>query len=236
MSSDELEHALHPFYPVGAIIKDYAANTLSSPVILVYFSTLVAAFLLPAAYALTRARRGQGLPRQEFAVAMWFALCGYIHLAVEGYFVFNHATLAADPGLFGQMWKEYALSDSRYLTSDTFTVCMETVTTVLWGPLSLLAAYFIAIDHPARHPLQALISFGQIYGDILYLSTSFFDEAYRETAYSRPEPFYFYGYFIFLNAIWLVIPGLLLLQSTVATINAFAFLKAKGGVKGKKTN
>lgn len=155
---------------------------------------------------------------------------------MQGYFVFNHATLAADTGLFGQMWKEYSLSDSRYLTSDTFTVCMETVTTVLWGPLSILAAYFIAIDHPARHPLQALISFGQIYGDILYLSTSFFDEAYRQTAYSRPEPFYYYGYFIFLNAIWLVIPGLLLLQSTVATINAFAFLKAKGGVKGKKTN
>lgn len=159
-----------------------------------------------------------------------------LFVPIQGYFVFNHATLAADSGLFGQMWKEYALSDSRYLTSDTFTVCMETVTTVLWGPLSLLAAYFIAIDHPARHPVQALISFGQIYGDILYLSTSFFDEAYRETAYSRPEPFYFYGYFIFLNAIWLVIPGLLLIQSTRATTKAFAFMKAGGGVKSKKTN
>ncbi|OAK93523.1 hypothetical protein IQ06DRAFT_321695 [Phaeosphaeriaceae sp. SRC1lsM3a] len=153
MSSSELEHALHLFYPVWAIIKDYAASTLSSPVILVYFSALVVAFLLPAAYALTRARSGQGLPRPEFAVAMWFALWGYIHFAVESYFVFNHATLAADCVLFDQMWKEYALSDSRYLTSDTFTVCMETVTT----------------------------------------------------------PFYYYGYFIFLNANWLVIPGLLLL-------------------------
>ncbi|CAL3965508.1 unnamed protein product, partial [Diplocarpon coronariae] len=30
--------------------------------------------------------------------------------------------------LFGQLWKEYALSDSRYLTSDPFVLCMETVT------------------------------------------------------------------------------------------------------------
>lgn len=134
------------------------------------------------------------------------------------------------------MWKEYALSDSRYLTSDTFTVCMEAVTAVLWGPLSLLAAYLIAANHPARHPLQALISSGQLYGDVLYFSTSFFDKAFRQTAYSRPEPFYFYGYFIFLNAIWLVIPGILLAQSTRATTKAFAFMKSEGGVNSKKTN
>lgn len=32
--------------------------------------------------------------------------------------------------LFGQLWKEYALSDSRYLTSDPFVLCMETITAV----------------------------------------------------------------------------------------------------------
>ncbi len=32
--------------------------------------------------------------------------------------------------LFGQLWKEYAMSDSRYLTSDPFVLCMETVTAV----------------------------------------------------------------------------------------------------------
>lgn len=34
------------------------------------------------------------------------------------------------PDLFGQMWKEYSWSDSRYLTSDAFVLCMETVTAV----------------------------------------------------------------------------------------------------------
>lgn len=32
--------------------------------------------------------------------------------------------------LFGQLWKEYSHSDSRYLTSDPFVLCMETITAV----------------------------------------------------------------------------------------------------------
>lgn len=32
--------------------------------------------------------------------------------------------------LFGQLWKEYAMSDSRYLTSEPFVLCMETITAV----------------------------------------------------------------------------------------------------------
>lgn len=32
--------------------------------------------------------------------------------------------------LFAQLWKEYTLSDSRYLTLDVFTVCVETITVV----------------------------------------------------------------------------------------------------------
>jgi cholestenol delta-isomerase len=31
---------------------------------------------------------------------------------------------------FGQLWKEYSLADSRYLTSDPFVLCMETITAV----------------------------------------------------------------------------------------------------------
>lgn len=32
--------------------------------------------------------------------------------------------------LFGQLWKEYALSDSRYLTQNAFVLCMESLTAV----------------------------------------------------------------------------------------------------------
>ena len=38
--------------------------------------------------------------------------------------------MASAQDFFGQLWKEYALSDSRYMTSDTLVLCMETMTVV----------------------------------------------------------------------------------------------------------
>lgn len=48
----------------------------------------------------------------------------------EGYFALNHVNLSGKQDFFGQLWKEYAFADSRYLTSDPFVLCMETVTAV----------------------------------------------------------------------------------------------------------
>lgn len=42
----------------------------------------------------------------------------------------NHANMAGSNDLVAQLWKEYALSDSRYLTSDPFMICVETITVV----------------------------------------------------------------------------------------------------------
>ena len=47
-----------------------------------------------------------------------------------GYFALNHKSMPSKQDLFGQLWKEYAFSDSRYMTSDPFVLCMETVTAV----------------------------------------------------------------------------------------------------------
>lgn len=121
--------------------------------------------------------------------------------------------MSSDMSLLGQMWKEYSLSDSRYLTGDTFVVCMETVTAVVWGPLSFLCAYCILVGSPWRHPLQIVISLGQLYGDVLYYATCTFEEVFRGKLYSRPERYYYWVYYIFLNAFWIVIPLVLLGQS-----------------------
>ena len=142
--------------------------------------------------------------------------------------------------LFGQMWKEYSLSDSRYLTSDPFVLCMESITAVcmhapslciiithhiftskiaadrlrattipqiFWGPLSFLVAVLITIDHPLRYPFQALVSLGQLYGDVLYYATSMFDHYYKGLTYCRPEAYYFWGYYVTLNLFWIFIPS-----------------------------
>ncbi|KAI9789542.1 MAG: hypothetical protein M1816_005949 [Peltula sp. TS41687] len=146
--------------------------------------------------------------------------------------------MASKRHLFGQMWKEYAHSDSRYLTSDPFVLCMESVTAVCWGPLSFLVAWLIMSSHPLRYPLQAVVSLGQLYGDVLYYATSLFDHYHKGLIYSRPEAYYYWGYFFLLNLFWIVIPGALLYKSIVATSRAFraqdkmsAILQGNGAVK-----
>lgn len=119
--------------------------------------------------------------------------------------------------LFGQLWKEYALSDSRYMTRDSFVVCMESVTAYLWGPLSFLCAYYIVTGHSSRHPLQLIISLGQLYGLILYYATCAFEEFVHGVVLSRPERVYYYAYYVVCNAFWLFIPGWLIYQSVRET-------------------
>lgn len=48
----------------------------------------------------------------------------------SGYYALNQANMGELQTLFGQLWKEYALSDSRYLTQNAFVLCMESLTAV----------------------------------------------------------------------------------------------------------
>lgn len=93
---------------------------------------------------------------------------------------------------------------------------------VFWGPGSFLTAYFISIDHPLRYSFQLIVSLGQFYGDVLYYATSMFDHYILNQSYSRPEAYYFWGYFVLMNAFWIVIPAFLMYQSVAATWSAFA--------------
>jgi cholestenol delta-isomerase len=70
-----------------------------------------------------------------------------------------------------------------------------------------VVAGLIATSHPLRHALQTIVSLGQIYGDVLYYATCMFNLHHKGLNYSRPEAVYFWGYFVFINFIWIVIPG-----------------------------
>lgn len=78
---------------------------------------------------------------------------------------------------------------------------------ILWGPLSYLAAFYITKNSQFRHSVQALVSTGELYGNVLYLVTSLLDEYTTGRKYYRPEPLYFWVYFVSMNSIWLFIPG-----------------------------
>jgi cholestenol delta-isomerase len=107
------------------------------------------------------------------------------------------------------------------MTRDPFVVCMESMTAFLWGPLSFVIGWCIIKDHPLRHPLQLIVSVGQLYGVILYYVTVFFDEAVFGAVFGRPEPYYFWVYFIGTNAFWFFIPLYLIVQSVLQSAKAF---------------
>ncbi|KAF1829631.1 3-beta-hydroxysteroid-Delta(8),Delta(7)-isomerase [Decorospora gaudefroyi] len=210
----------HPYYPIEKEIVGYLANKSTTLELLLIFSAgCVAVF--SATYVVVKRLRPNA-STADLVTIMWFVLCGCIHSFFEGYFAYNFRNMGGLNDVFGQLWKEYALSDSRYLTQDAFVLCMETITAVFWGPGSFLTAYLISIDHPLRYAAQLIVSLGQFYGDVLYYATSLFDHYMLNLSYSRPEQFYYWGYFVLMNSFWILVPGYLMYQSVMATWSAFA--------------
>ncbi|OJJ43521.1 hypothetical protein ASPZODRAFT_28189 [Penicilliopsis zonata CBS 506.65] len=203
--------ASHPFYPPDLQVIGYVANTLSVPALLGSFALATLAVIVVTSLILKSFR--PTISRLDKILVGWFIFTGCIHLFLEGDFVYNHRSMPGRTDLFGQLWKEYAKADSRYMTMEPFVLGMETITAFAWGPLSYLIAWLIVVQSPHRHPVQMLVSMGQVYGDVLYYATSMLDESYHALSYSRPEAYYYWGYFIFLNAFWIVIPGVCMYQS-----------------------
>jgi cholestenol delta-isomerase len=204
-NASNLADTANPYYPIGSHIPGYAANESSVLELLgTFFSACIALF---ATTYFVAKRVQPNLSRSELITIMWFVLSGSIHIFFEGYYAANFRTLGSKQTLIAQMWKEYAFSDSRYLTQDALVLCAESVTAIFWGPGCLLVAALIMLRHPFRHPSQMIVSMGQFYGDILYYATSLFELFIAGKSYSRPEPFYFWFYFVLMNAFWIIIPG-----------------------------
>jgi len=112
---------------------------------------------------------------------------------------------------------------------------MEAITAIFWGPLSFTLVFMIATDHPMRYALQSIVSLGQLYGDVLYYATCSFDKFVVGVVYSRPEAYYYYGYYVLMNSFWIVIPLGLVWQSVAETGSAFAKVQAaRREAKGAK--
>ncbi|KAJ3193959.1 hypothetical protein HK101_003758 [Irineochytrium annulatum] len=220
----------HPYYPLNASLPHFTPQSTSMTTILgVFFSAVFV--ILGASYSLASAKIANPLTRMVF---LWFVSCGFIHGVVEGYFAYNHLSIAGQSTFLADLWKEYAKSDSRYMTRDPFVSIMESITAAMWGPGSFLAAYLILTNNPARHLLQFLISTGQLYGDVLYYLTT----GMEGFLHTRPEPMYFWFYFVFMNAFWIVIPVVIMFTSGTEIIRGgFALERersGKRGVTGKK--
>ncbi|KAL4881878.1 emopamil binding protein [Aspergillus karnatakaensis] len=209
----------HQYYPLGLSLPHFTTNESSTLTLIAQFGVLWAA-AVGFAWVLIGKIRPTASTADRIAFT-WMCLTGWIHFFFEAHFVINHEILAGSQTLFGQLWKEYSLSDSRYLTSNSFLVTMEAVTAFAWGPLAFIIAYCIAVQHPIRHPLQMILSCGQIYGDVLYYATSLFELYVHGVEFCRPEGYYFWFYYFFFNAIWMVIGSYYVFESVCEITNAF---------------
>ena len=86
---------------------------------------------------------------------------------------------------------------------DTFTVCMETITAFIDGPLAFLTLYAFLARRPYRYVVQLMVSMCQLYGVVLYFMTEYKEDFIHGEMY---HPIYFWVYFFLMNLIWVVVP------------------------------
>ncbi|TLS27953.1 hypothetical protein PpBr36_00536 [Pyricularia pennisetigena] len=107
----------HPYFPEDASIPDFVPNDKSLTDIVLPFSGTITCVL--AASVILSKRYNPGLGLTDLGQICWFVL---------SYLVLNYERVASSNELYAQLWKEYSLSDSRYLTASTFVITIETIT------------------------------------------------------------------------------------------------------------
>ncbi|KAI8896261.1 putative EBP domain protein [Globomyces pollinis-pini] len=212
----------HPFFPTDLVIPHYASplhNTLdllipafSVQVILICFGLILVVSLKPSLSNSKAASR---------TVFLWFLSSGFIHVFLESYFLINHQSIAGQTTFLADLWKEYAKSDSRYMTSDPFVLIAEGITITVLGPLCFITCLLIYRDSPSRHLLQFSISLCHFYGCVLYFLTTLIEDAKHCT----PSAYYFYFYFVFMNSLWIIFPAMIMYSSGSQIVASLALAK-----------
>eukprot|EP00884_Botryococcus_braunii_P002807 jgi/Botrbrau1/12527/Bobra.0169s0069.1 len=197
----------HDYLPTDLVLPNFQPPVLRFEVVLAVFFS-ISAVIVTVVYSLL-GRVKDITPAQRW-IGAWWALTGTIHFVVEGYVVLTPDFYQDTKGNFlAEIWKEYGKADSRYAARDSFTICMEAVTSFVEGPLCFVILYGIVRQRAWRFPLSIIVAVGEIYGTILYFGIS----RLEGDPYCRPEPLYFWFYYIIINSVWLLVPGLVVAQA-----------------------
>uniref|UniRef100_A0A3B3ZF94 EXPERA domain-containing protein n=1 Tax=Periophthalmus magnuspinnatus TaxID=409849 RepID=A0A3B3ZF94_9GOBI len=215
---------LHPYWPRDLLIPTYVANDRSMSEILAFLFSVSGVFLL--ATWLVSGQKGEQLGTWRRLAVCWFAVCGFIHGVIEGWFSLYYDIIPGDQSFLSQLCEYFEV-----ISANNFTVCMETVTAWFWGPFSFWAIYAFLTNKPYRFVLQLIISLGQLYGAVLYFYTEHRD------GYAHSElghPVYFWFYFVFMNTLWIVIPLSLIVDSWKQLSAAQSATDNNGSMKSKR--
>ncbi|KAK6174416.1 hypothetical protein SNE40_017697 [Patella caerulea] len=201
----------HPYFPTDISLQHYVPNDKALSVLLGGFSGVLFTFIAGVWIYSGRSTKPT-FSLLERVRLCWFVMCGVIHTFLEGYLCVFHATIAGEMTFLAQIWKEYSKSDSRYLTSDTFVICMESITAAVVGPLAFLALAAFLWNSSYRYIIQLALSICQLYGVVLYFMTEIKEDFLHS---DHSNPMYFWLYFAFMNTLYIVVPLMLIVQATM---------------------
>uniref|UniRef100_A0AAQ5XWB4 EXPERA domain-containing protein n=1 Tax=Amphiprion ocellaris TaxID=80972 RepID=A0AAQ5XWB4_AMPOC len=199
---DATSAVLHPYWPRDLLIPTYVANDRSMSEILAFLFSVSGVFLLVTWLITGRKGTTGRLGTWRRLAVCWFAVCGFIHGVIEGWFSLYYDIIPGDQSFLSQLWKEYSKGDSRYVIADNFTCLYGDRDCLVLGAFQLLGC--ICLFN------QQALQICQLYGAVLY----FFTEHRDGYAHSElGHPVYFWFYFVFLNTLWIVIPFALIVDA-----------------------
>ncbi|KAI8975504.1 Emopamil-binding protein, partial [Mycotypha africana] len=179
----------HPYYPVDLIIPNYIPTQRTTLEILVAVGVIFTLLLSLCYYSVT----SETTSVKRFT---WFTICGLLHLGFEGYWLYNKDSIAIKTDLLGEMWKEYARGDSRYMVADELLF--------IWGPLCCISAYYIWRGSPKQYIFQMVASLCHLFSCSLYYIMDL-----PNAPNCDPQALTFWIYFVAFNAPWIIVRYLL---------------------------
>lgn len=97
MESASASAPLHPYWPRHLLIPTYVTNDRSMAEILTFLFSVSAVFLL-VTWLIT-----SGLGTLRRLAVCWFAVCGFIHSVIEGWFSLYYDAIPGDQSFLSQL-------------------------------------------------------------------------------------------------------------------------------------
>lgn len=94
---------LHPYWPRDLVIPNYVANDRSMSEILAFLVSVSGVFLL-ATWLISGWERSSGKFGTWRRLSLcWFAVCGFIHCVIEGWFSLYYDVIPGDQSFLSQL-------------------------------------------------------------------------------------------------------------------------------------
>uniref|UniRef100_A0A0K3CCY7 BY PROTMAP: gi/472583835/gb/EMS21459.1/ protein of Emopamil-binding protein family [Rhodosporidium toruloides NP11] gi/647402252/emb/CDR48534.1/ RHTO0S18e02168g1_1 [Rhodosporidium toruloides] n=1 Tax=Rhodotorula toruloides TaxID=5286 RepID=A0A0K3CCY7_RHOTO len=181
--------------PPPTLLTQTTLLSLASTVALLALAVALARRLLPA--------RRYADAAQRFTF-VWLAFDALVHFTLEASFVVHSfprpRTVNSGIGPFAALWREYALADTRWGTSDPTVVSIELITVFGAGPL---AAYCANGMRRSKNETWRLWIVAELYGGWMTFAPEWITGS---PSLNTSHPLYTWVYLAFFNGLWVVIP------------------------------